>query len=51
MFKKMRKKYGHWQEGLIATESLNQSLQSYLGALKHCNGYGIMKKIREMVEC
>ncbi len=45
MFKKIDNKYHDWRNGLIAEKSLNQSWQSYLGMLKHCNGYGMVKKI------
>ncbi|MEK7160989.1 MAG: RNA-directed DNA polymerase, partial [Patescibacteria group bacterium] len=45
MFKKIDNKYHDWRDGLIAEKSLNQSWQSYLGMLKHCNGYGMVKKI------
>lgn len=31
--------------GLISEECFNQSLQSYFGVLKHCNGYNIKKEI------
>ncbi len=34
------------KEKIISEEKFNQSLQSYLGTLKHCNGYKIEKKIR-----
>lgn len=43
MIKKIDKKYEAWQSGLIFKESFNQTLQSYLGMLKHCNGYKIKK--------
>jgi len=33
------------QKGLISDEKFNQSLQSYLGILKHCDGYKIRKEI------
>lgn len=36
------------QEKLITKELFNQSLQSYLGVLKHCNGYGIKKEIEKI---
>lgn len=45
MLKKLKKKYKAWQSGLISGESFNQSLQSYLGMLKYCEGYKIEKNI------
>ncbi len=45
MFKKIENKYVDWQGGLMSEESFGQSLQSYLGILKHCNGYGIVREI------
>lgn len=47
MFKKIENKYSDWQDGLISEESFNQGRQSYLGMLKHCNGYGIVMGISE----
>lgn len=45
MFKKIENKYNDWQGGSMPEESFNQGLQSYLGMLKHCNGYGIVREI------
>ena len=44
MLKKIKKKYHNLENGLISKDSFNQSLQSYLGILKHCEGYEIEKK-------
>lgn len=41
MFRKIRQRKRDLDYGLISQESFNQSLQSYLGMLKHCQGYGI----------
>lgn len=41
MFKKMRMKRNLLDGGLINKETFNQSRQSYLGLLKHCNGHKI----------
>ncbi|MEK7528426.1 MAG: reverse transcriptase/maturase family protein, partial [Patescibacteria group bacterium] len=38
MLKKMRKRRALFQQGVITEYSFNQSLQSYLGILKHCRG-------------
>lgn len=43
MLRKIRQKKFLLQEDLIPEESFNQSLQSYLGMLKHCRGYKIKK--------
>jgi len=49
MFKNILNKYELLQNELISEELLNQSLQSYLGMLKHCNGYGIAREIKQVV--
>jgi RNA-directed DNA polymerase len=50
MLKKISNRYELLQNELISEESFKQSLQSYFGALKHCNGYGLARKI-EFVVC
>lgn len=45
MFKKLQIKYDDLQNGVILKESFNQSLQSYLGILKHCKGEKIKGRI------
>ncbi len=45
MFKKLAEKRRLWQAGDITKESFDQSLQSYLGILKHCNGWTITNTI------
>lgn len=50
IFKKIKKRHQNLQAGLISEESFNQSLQSYLGILKHCQGYKIQKRIKEILE-
>ena len=45
MIKKINKKREAQQNNLISEESFNQSLQSYLGMLKHCNGHKIEKRL------
>ncbi|MBI5221885.1 MAG: RNA-directed DNA polymerase [Candidatus Magasanikbacteria bacterium] len=46
MFKKLAEKRRLWQTGEITAECLNQSLQSYLGMLKHCKGFGLAEKLK-----
>jgi len=48
MLKKIVKKYEAWQGKLISEESLRQSWQSYLGMLKHCDGFKIEKMIERL---
>ena len=49
MIKKMHLRKQELKQGLITEETFNQSLQSYLGILKHCQGYKIGQKILEMI--
>lgn len=45
IFKKIKKRRWEFKNGLISEKSFDQSLQSYLGILKHCRGYEIKKRI------
>jgi RNA-directed DNA polymerase len=47
MLKKILLKQKLWREELVSEESFYQSVQSYLGILKHCKGYGIVRKIEQ----
>lgn len=49
IFTKIKKKKQDWRCGSISDKSFNQSLQSYFGILKHCQGYNIKKKILFLV--
>jgi len=49
ILKKLSLKHKMWQEELVSKESLSQSIQSYLGILKHCQGYEIATKIRQKI--
>jgi RNA-directed DNA polymerase len=49
IIRKMTNKYKLLREELITEESFNQSLQSYLGVLRHCEGYGIEIKIMKII--
>jgi hypothetical protein len=49
MFLKIREKHDNFKKGLISEETFNQCLQSYFGMLKHCPGYGMVKKIEGLV--
>ena len=47
MFSKLEKRHESYKIGMIPGESLNQSLQSYLGILKHCNGHELTGEIKK----
>ena len=49
MFKKIKSKTELYNCGLLSPEKLNNSVQSYLGLLKHCNGYKIEQKLRSEI--
>ncbi len=46
MLKKVKEAHVKVSKGLISKEKENQSLQSYLGILKHCHGKGIQKALK-----
>lgn len=50
IFRKIQRRSYNLQTGLISEESFNQSLQSYLGVLKHCKGDKIEKQILSLIE-
>lgn len=45
MLKKMSQRKYELEEGTITPESFRQSLQSYLGILKHCQGFNIKQQL------
>lgn len=45
MFGKMAQKVEEYNEGLISEYDLNQSKQSYLGIIGHCDGYRLSQKL------
>lgn len=47
-FRKLSGKKKMLADGLISEEKFDASLQSYLGILKHCNGYEIEKRMNEV---
>ncbi len=47
IFKRISQKIGGLKNNLITKKSFNQTLQSYFGVLKHCDGY----KIKEKIDC
>jgi len=46
MFKKIKEKKQLWLTGEMTAENYNQTLQSYLGLLKHCNGHELEKIVK-----
>ena len=49
MFSKLEKRLESYKTSMIPGESLNQSLQSYLGILKHCNGHDLARKLKVFI--
>jgi retron-type reverse transcriptase len=49
MLKRILLRKQELERGKISQESFNQSLQSYLGILKHCEGYKIGKEIAILI--
>lgn len=48
ILRKIREKKFLWREDLISEKKFNESLQSYLGILKHCRGYEIRRQIENI---
>ncbi|KPJ54867.1 hypothetical protein AMJ47_02225 [Parcubacteria bacterium DG_72] len=46
MFRKINYRLDRLKQNEISEESFNQTIQSYFGVLKHCNGYELEKKIK-----
>ncbi|KKQ12669.1 MAG: RNA-directed DNA polymerase (Reverse transcriptase), partial [Candidatus Moranbacteria bacterium GW2011_GWF2_36_839] len=49
ILKKIQNKKNDLENGMISQESFRQSLQSYLGVLKHCAGWNISEKIENLL--
>ena len=49
IFKKLKQKVKNFQSNIISEQSLEQSLQSYLGVLSHCNSYKLQEKLKNQV--
>lgn len=49
IIKKIKINRQNLKKGLISEKYFNQSLQSYLGIMKHCCGYKITKEIRKII--
>lgn len=50
VLRKISQKKNDLKNGLIDEKHFNASLQSYLGILKHCKGYGIQKEIGDLLK-
>ncbi|MBI2626812.1 MAG: group II intron reverse transcriptase domain-containing protein [Parcubacteria group bacterium] len=46
IFKKLNKKIAEYKSGVITNETLEQSLQSYLGVLSHADSYKLSQKLK-----
>jgi retron-type reverse transcriptase len=49
MFIKINKKIVKFKSGEITKESLNQAIQSYFGALKHCDSHKLKEKVADLI--
>lgn len=49
MLRKINWRIKEVKQGVISEEFFNQAIQSYLGILKHCDGYKMSKKIRQIL--
>ena len=46
IFKKLKIRVREYKSGVISEETLNQSLQSFLGVLSHANTYKLTEKLK-----
>jgi len=46
IFKKLKNRVREYKEGKISEETLNQSLQSFLGVFSHANSFEITQKLK-----
>lgn len=51
MLRKLARRIREYKAGTISEQTLNQSLQSYLGVLSHANAHRIAERIRNEVWC
>lgn len=49
MFHKIEQKIKELKQGEISEESFYQTIQSYLGILKHCNSYKLQQKLKNQI--
>jgi len=49
MFRRLKINKLKLSNELMSKESFNQSIQSYVGVLSHCNGYKMKKEIENII--
>ncbi|KKP98186.1 MAG: Retron-type reverse transcriptase [Candidatus Moranbacteria bacterium GW2011_GWE1_36_7] len=49
VLRKIKENRDNFQKKIISEKTFNGSLQSYLGILRHCNGYNIKKDIEKII--
>ena len=50
MFRKIEQKVKELKQGKIPNNSLDQSVQSYLGVLQHCNSYKLQQQLKNKIQ-
>jgi len=50
MFRKIKENKAKLNQNLISRDSFEQSIQSYYGIPKHCNGYKLKRKLDEFIK-
>ncbi len=50
MFKRLVDKKDEYLKDKLTADGYNQSLQSYLGLLKHCSSYKVKKQLKKVLE-
>ena len=50
IFRKISQKNKKLRQGEISKESFNQTIQFYLGILKHCKSYKLQQKVKEALK-
>jgi retron-type reverse transcriptase len=50
MMRKLRYRVADFEQGSISESKLNQTVQSYLGVLRHCEGYKIGKVVKSLTD-
>lgn len=49
IFRKFRKRISQYNAGLVTKQTLEQSLQSYLGVLSHANSYKLSERLKNQL--
>ncbi|PJA84818.1 MAG: RNA-dependent DNA polymerase [Candidatus Nealsonbacteria bacterium CG_4_9_14_3_um_filter_37_13] len=50
MFRKIKRRIKELKQNKISKESFNQTIQSYLGILKHCNAYKLKEELKIRIQ-